>query len=415
MEWLLKILPVPSSERLAARIVKALIRAGATEVRREPGSLDIEFQSASGSKVMMNLENLHRACRFSWPWRRRALRERFLRPFFEDIDVPDSWAEAAPDVFPALRDSYFFEAVRVQRCIDGKDLNDMPAGRPLTDRLLIHLVYDTYEHMVPVSDAALAKWGVTFDQALQRALANFEEANEPKWNRPYPGVFVSAWKDDYDATRLLLGSTLRGIEVDGMPVAFVPSRDTLILTGSNDLAGLIHGFNLAMTSVARANAMSLLPLRRTAMGWEPFVLTPDHLGYEIYQRLRVTEYGELYTAQRQLLMELAEKTGDETYIAAYTERQERLEDGNECPRGTCVWARGCRALLPEVDDVAFVDPERPEGEQLLAVVPWKLVVEACGAKMRRSEHVPPRFLVEDFPSEEELRSMGVVAPALRSQ
>jgi hypothetical protein len=404
MDWLLRLLPAPSSERLAGRIVKALSQAGATDIRRQPGSMDIQFQSAGGDTVGINLENLYRACRFSWPWHRPALRERFLRPYFEDFDLPASWAEAAPDVFPALRDSFTFEAARLQRSIDGRDLTDLPAGRLLTDRLSINLVFDLSDHMVPLSDATLAKWGVTFDQALQRALANFGEETEAKWSRPHPGVLVSAWGDDYDATRLLLGPILRDVEVDGQVVAFVPSRDTLILTGSNDLAGLIHGFKLAMSGMKRANAMTLLPLRRTGMGWEPLVLKPDHLCYEIYQRLRTVEYGELYAAQKQLLDELAEVRKDETYVSDYTEH---APEGCEFPISLCAWARGGSALLPETDHVIFLDPEKEKDEGFLGLAPWEKVVEVCGPLLRRTGDVPARYRVEQFPSEGELRALGI--------
>lgn len=403
-EWLLRLLPRPSPERLARRIVKALGRSGATDVRRAAGSLEIQFHSADGATVVLNLENLYRACRFSWPWRRKALRERYLRPYFEELEIPSTWAEAAPDVFPALRDTFGFEAVRIQRLIEKRETHDLPAGRLLSDRLAIYLVYELPEHTVPLSAEALNRWGVTFDQALQRALANFEDETEAKWNRPFPGVLVSAWNDDYDATRLLIGSILRDVELEGAPVAFVPSRDTLILTGSADLAGLIHGFKLAMGATARANLISLLPLRRTAMGWEPLVLPPDHLCYELYQRLRTTEYGELYEAQKQLLEELAEAQGDDTEIAAYSER---TEEGCEWPRSLCLWTKGSVALLPETDDVAFVDPERPEGEQQLGMAPWESVVAICGGKLRRTEHLPYRYRVEEFPDGTELRALGL--------
>ena len=47
-------------------------------------------------------------------------------------------------------------------------------------------------------------------------------------------------KDSYDAARVLLLDTIRGLRVRGEIVAMIPNREALLFAGSDDLHALKH-------------------------------------------------------------------------------------------------------------------------------------------------------------------------------
>ena len=56
---------------------------------------------------------------------------------------------------------------------------------------------------------------------------------------------MSATKDGYDASRLLLSDLVRQFEVRGEMIAMVPNREDLLITGSEDEDGLRGMLSLA--------------------------------------------------------------------------------------------------------------------------------------------------------------------------
>jgi hypothetical protein len=77
-----------------------------------------------------------------------------------------------------------------------------------------------------------------FEHALERARDNLWRRSGGKFEKPVVGVYVSPWHDSYDSSRLFLYDLIWHLEVDGEHVAAVPTRHTLIVTGSEDYGGL---------------------------------------------------------------------------------------------------------------------------------------------------------------------------------
>ncbi len=85
-----------------------------------------------------------------------------------------------------------------------------------------------------VGAADLESWGVSFEQALSRALRNLRHEEHGSWTQPEPGILVFTDPHGFAPTRLLIDASQVGARLSGLPVAFVCSRHQLVLVGSAD-------------------------------------------------------------------------------------------------------------------------------------------------------------------------------------
>ena len=403
MRWFRRLFGKPTRREFAEWASDVLARAGATGLQFDEPMFLLRYEAGGNSNVT-NLENFYLAYCAAQPWQRQRVLERFsgLVASSNNPPLPASWSEGAAHVYPAVRDRFAFEMMRLQARLEGAGSPDV-AVRDLTDRLCLCLVYDAPDFMFPLNVSMLEKWGVSFDEARERALANLRAATPPaRWERPAPGLYVSAWQDDYDSTRLLLDEIHQGLDLQGVPVALVPYRNRLILTGSEDAEGLAKAFELAEAGASQPAPLSVLPLRWTGSGWAAWDLPKDHPCGATWRRLRLLERGTLYNQQKDMLEEIHRRENVDVFVASFGSIQDK-ETGEL--RSWCSWAKGVLALLPCTDLISFADPEAPKDQQFVGFFPWEHVETCCGDLLQRTNDVPERFRVEAFPSEEQIRAM----------
>lgn len=405
MKWFRRIFGTPTRDELAEIVIGILRREGATAIEYDPEVYQIRSTRAGGAPAFQNLHNAYLAYCAARPWQRGSVLDRFASTAWQIVPAA-TWEEAVPRLRPGIRASHMVENTGLQTRLQGIEGAAPPAFRSLTERVGITLLEDHAEHMAIVSASALETWGVSFDQALETALANLREVSEPRWTTPFPGVYVSAWRDEYDVSRLLLDDVLSSLNLSGVPVALVPHRSCLIVTGSEDDEAVARA--LALAEEAQTNTpgtISGLPLRRTPSGWTSWEIGPGHPCRETFHRLQVQELSELYADQKQLLDAIHQKEDIDIYVASFSVFQEKETGALE---SLCTWARGVLALLPRTDRVGFVDPDQPEGRQILGFYEWETVEAHCGHLMQKMDGVLPRYRVEQtaFPTEEDFAAMG---------
>ena len=88
-----------------------------------------------------------------------------------------------------------------------------------------------------IDEKELAGWGKSYYEALEVAISQLAQDNFV-FASAGDSIHLSATGDTYDASRLLLVDPIRRLSVQGTPVAMIPSRDQLLLTGSDDIDGL---------------------------------------------------------------------------------------------------------------------------------------------------------------------------------
>jgi hypothetical protein len=92
------------------------------------------------------------------------------------------------------------------------------AFRPLCENMEIGIAYDGEFNILRLTDAQLATWNVTFDEAFEAAVDNLRHQSSKPFMALKDGVFASQFGDYYDASRLLLTDLLHRQAISGAPV-----------------------------------------------------------------------------------------------------------------------------------------------------------------------------------------------------
>jgi hypothetical protein len=167
---------------------------------------------------------------------------------------------------------------------------------------------------------------VTFEDALEAACRNLVGISQHEFQNPAPGVWLSPWRDNHDAARLVLGDLIRHHPVKGDPVALVPNRDTLIVTGSDDSAGLASMAALAEKARAHPRPLLSIPLRLEGDRWTPFLPARNHAHFPAFKMLWLQSTANDYADQAESLKALYEKTGEDIFVATFSAVKAKEEE-----------------------------------------------------------------------------------------
>ena len=269
-------------------------------------------------------------------------------------EVPDDFEDAKPDLLPTLRNRSYFELTRLEARLEhGQELS-WPY-QEIGEHLGLSLVYDLPEAMCGIRQDTLNNWGVSFYSAMEVARHNLDE-REAKLGRMGDGLYVTVTADCYDASRLILLDKVRRFPVSGDHIAMVPTRDCLLITGSDDDAGLRAMIELAAkTYQAKSHAMTLHAFRLDGEEWVPWLPGPSHELHSKFRESAVQFLGSDYAEQKKLLDRMYEKEGIDEFVANFSGGKRKSDD---CLVTYCVWSQNIVSLLPKTDFVMFLATTR---------------------------------------------------------
>jgi uncharacterized protein YtpQ (UPF0354 family) len=410
MKWWERLIEQPRRDRFAQRVIEALRESGETgPIRYDADKFQLVLNPdvKSYDRVEMNLTNIYAEYRAAARSRKRDVVQRYVRGT-RGMEVPTGFAQVREHLVPRVRTRCYYANLPLHL-----QLRDAPPRpmvyRPLGEHLAVGLVVDQRDGIMEVFGDMLEEWGISVEEAFPLARDNLRRMSAGAFQSPVPGVYYSPWCDNHDASRLVLDDLVRDCEVKGDYVAMVPNRDTLLLTGSEDVAGL-----QAMLQVAegvlrdKPRPMSGIPIRLRRGTWEPYAPDRFHPELEQYRYLRLQSQSQDYEGQKELLEELHDKTGEDVFVASFTMIQ---NNQTGALRSYCVWADGVRSLLPRTDQVLFMRMDEEANNSVLSRADWERVCEVVGGRMHQTEDYPPRFLIESFPTAEELQRLGMEEPA----
>lgn len=317
-------------------------------------------------------------------------------------DLPKTFDQARARLRPRVRERFYLESRRMELELQGVQAPRLP-HRPLADHLMTSLVYDLPSSMLEVGEDRLEEWGVSFEEALKTARENLWDRTKERLVELQPGLFASSWEDNYDATRLVLHDLIWQYTVRGEHVAMVPNRDTLIVTGSQDPAGLAKLFALTESSLEKPWPISGIPIRLDRDEWKAFELETWHEHVGAFRRLFVRSHSTEYAHQKELLDALHKKKGEDLFVATYTPTQHK-ETGEVS--SYCTWTEGVPSLLPRTDKIVFVRPDLPKEKQVIGPTDWGKVQREVKDLMKPTAHYPERWRVNQFPTDPHLRYLG---------
>jgi hypothetical protein len=295
------------------------------------------------------------------------------------------------------RCSIEFESLRA-RLSKGEPPRDV--SRVIAPDLAMGLVYDQPETFRWIRQADLSSWGLGFNDAIGIATENLRKRSAHDFERLAPGTYRSPWRDNYDASRLILLDRVRNLDVSGSHVAMAPNRDTLFITGSDDMRGLSLIAKEAIEALRAPRFMTGAAMTLRGEEWVPYLPASDSPSRHDFKALRDETYRSAYAAQADLLRNLNGDAFVARYMAGFDQQTGE-------PFSTCVWTKQTvPVLLPRTDRICFVDADLPiENGGLMAGGHWDDVFAVVGDLMHPQGLYPERYLVERNPSPEQMRAL----------
>ncbi len=395
----------PSKDAFARRMTEAVRAAGV----RDPIRYDAkEFTLRMGSDQRYNLANIYA----EYCEAKKGDREDVLARFAQaarPISVPDKLDEAAPRILPRIRDRFFYESLRLEQRLKGGPPWEC-VHRVLAEHYVVELAYDQPHSILTLTPEHLSKWGVDFTELLDRAMENLRTISGERLKEIRPGLYVSAWQDNYDACRVLLTDLIRRHEVRGEPVVSIPHRDSLILTGSRDEAGLNALVEISDRAFQGPRPMIAPPMVLSEGTWIPVDPQPGDPAYPALKLLSLQTVGTNYKQQKDLLEAIHEKEGEDLFVASYASFENK-EKGTL--RSMCSWTENVVSLLPQTDMVALVRLDasgqisRDTGPVL---ADWADVARIARDLLKPLDLYPRRYRVDGFPTPARLAEVSRKGP-----
>jgi uncharacterized protein YtpQ (UPF0354 family) len=395
-----------SQDEFAALLCRDARKAG--ELCRpeyDRSTFQLRFLKDDGTvDVTSSLQNVYAEYLETPVANRPALIKRFLRGILSrKREMPEEFEDARPDILPVIRSRFFSERLQLERRNGGEfgKASDL-LGIPLGDEFEAIYVYDLPDSMRYLGTGALDDWDVSIYEIAEVARQNLAEL--PTSFAGIQGQFyLCAESDNYASSRVLLVDSIRQLDVKGDWVAMVPNRDTLLITGSEDADGLAMMAHLAEEAYKKPRRQGLGMLRLVDNEWETWFPAEGSPHYRLFVKLELMSLSDEYSDQQEILDKVLQKESIDQFVASFSVVQKP-----DCDLFSyCVWSEGVTALLPRCHKVVFLrggmegkDPD------VVATVSWSKVQRVLRHRLQKTDHYPPRWLVEEFPTAEEFAQLG---------
>lgn len=386
----------PDARAVFLAEVEAVARRG--EGVTAVSALEADFSlrvMREGKEHKFFLDNLFAETRGSSPEERQTRIGGFLTALSRpEVDL--TWDEARPRLRCALRGplnvspQFESESLLLSREV-------LPCLREL-------VAIDSEASLSFVNRKDLERWGAGEEQVFRRAEANLAEhameGVEVYTERPDRIWSVEA-DDTYEASRLVIPGFLSSFrdKVNGRPVAIVPERSSLYISGDarpETVAWLCEKARREYEASPRRVSCALYTVDDAGQVISYVREGSDETALHVYEAT-VTFKGAEYAAQKELLDEHHKKSGIDLFVASFTGF--RLDDGSLA--SYCTWTQGITSLLPQTDVVIF----RTERDGFFTVE-WADVLRiAAHALKAEPEYFPQRWRTLRDLREEEVRAL----------
>ena len=341
--------------------------------------------------VQLNLAGLRRRYRDLAPEEAHAWLQSALTELLVADDTPDR-TEDVDTLLPGLRSRSFVEAHRLTAL--QRDTRHEPlAVRPITDSILVGLVWDRTHSMLSLPESFLHRWDRSYEDVLAIALANLSSMPMVGWVGMDDRVYRLVGGDEYVSARLLTGEAFDRLPFAGDIVVCAPTAGDLLAAAADDPEALIDVFEASLEASDQGRPVSLRPLRYREGRWSDLSLDPGHPAYLVWRRLTRIDWAREADSTRTLLQDLV---GTGVFVGSLIVREEEATGMTDT---VSVWSEGVPTLLAAADLVAFPRSDRDAG---FVTASWEKVWDVLSHRMIATDHYPERWLVETFPSEEEL-------------
>ena len=396
----------PTEAKFAKLLTDTLHQAGDDrQVSYDPSQSQLVFTRDGKEAGVINLRNLFLEFGNVETANRTAWLKRICSGLVNQMDMPEDFEDVKPDLRPSVRSRSMLETLR----IGAEGSSDKPTNVPwvpLSDDLIICLVYDLPNSIRFVMQKDLDIWGVSLYEAMEVARRNLDENQSTMCASLGDKLHIFQSGDAYDGTRMLMLDLIRHLKVEGNPLALPITRDCLMITGTDDMEGQRMMVELAEKQLGEARPLCSIPHVLMGDEWTPWNPTEEHPQYQKYRLLERHHHGSEYAEQKELLDKRNEKMGIDAYVVVYGAIK---FEGQDC--SYALWSKGVSSWLPKADLVAFFDSDT---QVIKGFVPWEKAIKELRPMMQPLDYWPPRWAVEEFPTDEQLEKMGARMPQPKS-
>jgi hypothetical protein len=369
------------------------------------------FVFADGAREMrFQLDNIFA----TWLKHDRNGRAEVISRFVRAVDEPNNTSAISPErlpdeLTPGVRSRVQISNTLIQSWIDGAPIDDSAgtAWLPFVGDLAACVMRNKRHTMSQMTRANLAFANLPIDRAIRQAVTNFRTSlPSPIFEPIDQGVFGCRNLEDHQSALLLLepGADYRLPPIEGAPVALVPSRNLLLLTGSEDVRGLARLLEIAQGAHQMSNFCSATMLHWTGHRWSEFHFRPGSAGARREREISLVQSASDYGLQKQLLDQFHQKHGRDIFVANLM-----FYRGNDVEAPvfsvTALASGTTGTLLPRADRLSFVrqivDPDTGLAQKDasdIANVAWSDAMDIAGDLFEPVPFLyPPRLRALSFP------------------
>lgn len=375
-------------EREAIRIAQTVLGRDVA-VEQHP-----EIDAIVFDDVQLNLTSLRERYRELDPSEAHGWLEAALTELLVSEDLPDQLDDTTA-LMPGLRPRSFVEAHRLTALHRAAHLEPL-AARPFTHDLVVPILWAQTHSTMSLHETQLVEWGLSHERALEIALLNLAELPVVGWVGVDDRIFRLIAGDEYVSARILTPSPFDRLAPGDDFVVCVPTRSDLFVSRTEDAESLPTLFDISRAAASDGVPVSLRPLRFLAGAWSELELAQNHPAYLSWRTLTRLDDAREADATRHLLQDLV---GGDVFVGSVIVRE---DDETGVVDTVSVWSEGVPTLLATADLVAFPRSDHDTG---FVTAPWRRVRSVVGHRMTATDHYPERWLVESFPTSEELAEL----------
>lgn len=367
-----------------------------------PG-LPVSIWTSAGEQKMF-LGNTFLETRDSSPEQRLAALRR-LMSVIDSAGQERDWDSAMPSLVPLLRAVTFGGTVGMGAAM---------VRLPFVPFLTLFIGIDEAARIAFATGKELEAWGQNPESALAQAFVNLgkhvatatqERPDSEPYDRdaPYPVWHVTR-DDSYESSRITLPGYLESFrgKVLGNPIAIVPHRSMLVISGDGDPRALERLAQMAEREF-NASPRSVSPAIYTTDANArvvPLRLAPDHPQHALVERGHKLLAHDIYGDQKTLLEKRFKQEGVDVFVASHMLLTDK-ETGKLSSASTMT--EGVPSLLPETDKLALVSRSK---ERKVLVVARAVVADLAPECFEAAhEFDPPRIRTLSWPRPETLAEL----------
>ena len=330
--------PIEKRKKSFAQLVAGELRK--TGIEQEIDYDETEFTLRIGREQVLNLGNFFQEFEAQDGDGRVELLSRVVSAVLGcKVDLPVTFEEAASSLMVTVRNPIDVALASLHFKLDGQG-TFQDVFEPLAPGLDLALAFDMPTTIRLVTSNDLAGWDVSFSEARDVGIKNLSAKSTEFFDELSPGVYIGPWTDSYGAARIVLFDKIKSLALKGFPVVLVPTRDTIIITGAEDLKGMELALEAATSALESGRRISGKAYSLEGVELELFSL-PTALENK-FKLLDIQVVANDYAAQKVALDKFHGEREIDIFVASYFAMQN--EQGKLFTYST--WTKGVVTLLP---------------------------------------------------------------------